>query len=939
MNNLNRFLISASLVPAVIAAAPAQAQQRIINVPAGEANKTIPEFARQSGLEILAPAERLGGVKTPAIIGTVDVRERLQRLILPAGLEISTFRNGIVTLRYRERGRFEGGPSARAGLTFASASGGGLAMRSAGRVPTASAAAAASSAQPVEDELPGEILVTATKQATSISRVPMSITALPTEEMDKRNIRSFADVVRTVPALSLQSSPIADRIPNISIRGVASSNGAPTTGIYLDDTPLQKRNAIGISGSGTPTPQLFDLERVEVLRGPQGTLFGGSSLGGTIRFITPTPSLVDSSLYGRAEVGFIKSGGTTYDLGLALGIPLVEDRLGLRVSGTLRRFGGYIDHVDRLTGETLAKDTNTTDEFAFRGALLFQASDALAITPSVYYSRNRQDDADTQWETVPETTFGGYTYPEATFGPYETGINCNYGDIYVDTAEKCTIVQPRTTEIFLPSLKLEYDLGGASLTSVTSYLHDKTWGRADYTYVEPANFQGGFPFVSDLTSYQSTPIYENTRDGFIQELRMAGTNTGRFSWIAGVYFAHYDNNSNYHIIANLEDLTQATFGITPEQLMGVGVEPGNITYHRDQNLEETSLAAFGEASYELVDKLKLIAGVRVSREKFAYDQVTAGTFAGFLEPTTQNGGLTQGTVKETPVTPKFGLQYQIDRSNMVYATVAKGFRVGGVNQPPPAARCGADLEALGISSSPDTYGADSLWSYEVGAKLRSANAKASLAGSAYYIDWSNIQTAYGLPTCGFGYTINGGKAVSKGFDMQVAFELFEGLRLDGQVAYTDAKYTQDVIGPEPGFTTYVADGDALPVPDWSFNLGFDYVRPLGGFEAFLHADYQHNSAYQNSSGPFTASFSPDTYRTGATNFVTARAGLGRDGWKVSLYIDNLFNSRDVMGRYGGRTSCSAGGGDPCASYRSYVYPYQYGTLRPRTIGATFTIRR
>lgn len=919
---LSLLLVSASLF-AEAAASTAIAQERKFNVPAGNINSTLPLFARQSGIQIIMPSDAFATVQTPAIIGVYDARKALRRLISDANLDIVADTGAVITLKPRVAALN------KTGMRFAS--------RSLDNFQAGTAISADKDNGVSEPETGTDIIVTATKTATTINRVPISIQAMPQEQLDRRNIRTFSDVIRTSPALSLQASPIGDRIPNISIRGVASSNGAQTTGIYLDDIPLQKRNAIGISGSGTPIPSLFDLERLEVLRGPQGTLFGGSSMGGAVRFITPAPSLEKMSIYGRAEIGFVQDGGISHDTGIAIGGPLVADKIGIRVSMWQRRTAGYIDHVDRFTGATLANDTNSADDWGLRGALLIKPTETLSLTPSIYYSLSEQHDADTQWRTVPATTRSGYSYPAAIFGSYETGANCNVGDNYAATTERCVTKQPRTASIFIPSFKAELDVGGMTFTSISSYIYDKTSGKSDYSYVETANFQTGYPFVANLENYTSTPIYENKRTGFTQEIRFANNGTNRFNWVAGGFFSRYKNNSNYHIVANLDDLIQAIYGRATSSILGVPVEDGNITYHRDQDLKERSLAVFGEANFAVTEKLKVIGGVRVSQEKFSYDQVTAGTFAGFLTPTVANGGLTNGKVKETPVTPKFGLQYQFDPSNMLYATAAKGFRVGGVNQPPPAARCASDLTSLGITSTPDTYKSDTLWSYEVGAKLRTPDKRISMNGSAFYIDWTNVQASYGLPTCGFGYVINGAKAVSKGFDLELSVEPVSGFTVGGIMAYTNAKYTEAVVGSSG--TVYIADGDHMPVPKWSFNVSGEYRFDVGSLGAYMRADYQHSSGYQRSFGPGTSSYAPDTYMAEATNFMTARVGVRRDGWEFSIFADNLLNSKDVLGEYGGRTGCAVATGAACTSYSRSVQPYQYATFRPRTIGATVTFRQ
>jgi outer membrane receptor protein involved in Fe transport len=276
---------------------------------------------------------------------------------------------------------------------------------------------------------------------------------------------------------------------------------------------------------------------------------------------------------------------------------------------------------------------------------------------------------------------------------------------------------------------------------------------------------------------------------------------------------------------------------------------------------------------------------------------------------------------------------------MVYATAAKGFRVGGVNQPPPAARCAADLTSLGITSTPATYASDSLWSYEAGAKVRVLGGRAQINTAAFYIDWKNVQSNFGLPTCGFGYTVNAGSATSKGVDMQASVRLIDGLTANVQAAYTDAKYTQAVVGPAPRNTLFIAKGDRLATPKWSVNLGLEYnFEVMSNLPAFVQANYQYSSGYQRSFGPGTGTYAPDTYMADATNFVTARAGVTVAHTEISAYVDNLFNSKDKLVESGGRAGCNVATGAACTTYAQYVYPMQGMTYRPRTFGLTATYR-
>src|ERR1700738_1040601 len=197
-----------------------------------------------------------------------------------------------------------------------------------------------------------EIVVTATRHEESLSRVPISVTAMTQEALDIRGVKDFQDVARFTPGVDIDNSGTN----NISIRGIASTGGAGTTGIYLDDTPIQMR-ALAFNPDEA-LPKSFDVERIEVLRGPQGTLFGAGSEGGTVRSITTQPSLTKSSIYAREEVSYTQGGEPSYEAGVAGGTPLIDGTLGVRASVWYRRDGGYIDRINPVTLATQEKNAN-----------------------------------------------------------------------------------------------------------------------------------------------------------------------------------------------------------------------------------------------------------------------------------------------------------------------------------------------------------------------------------------------------------------------------------------------------------------------------------------------------------------------------------------------------------------------------------------------------
>lgn len=362
-----------------------------------------------------------------------------------------------------------------------------------------------------------EVVVTATRQVSTVNRVPMSITAVTAEMLEIQRIQDVQDLVRIVPGVSFNRDTHDGR-PDITIRGIKSVQGPTTTGIYLDDVPIHKRGVPGgISGNGSPFPQLHDLERVEVLRGPQGTLYGGSAAGGAVRFITPTPSLAIFDASANAEISQVHQGDVGYEAAFAVGGPLIEGKLGVRASAIHRRQGGYMDHVSLYTGEEFGSNTNWRETSSGRLAMAWAPTENLKITPSLYYSRELLADHDLFFDNIPQfttncgvftnrgTTPGGvtggvqYDFPDreftdcGTYGPYNFfGPGKTFMGIYPTmTGTPQMVASPRDTRLFVPSLTIDYDFGGVTLKSITGYVEDTVKGSSPGI----AQMLGTFPAI------------------------------------------------------------------------------------------------------------------------------------------------------------------------------------------------------------------------------------------------------------------------------------------------------------------------------------------------------------------------------------------------------------------------------------------------------------
>jgi outer membrane receptor protein involved in Fe transport len=883
------------------------------------------------------------------------------------------------------------------------------------------------------DDLLGEVVVTATRQTDTVSRVPLSITAVTQKSLDQGGIKSVSDLSRTVPALTV--SAVVGGVATLTIRGIAGAGPTQaTTGAYLDDTPLQKRNSQGVSqNNGTPVPPLFDLDRVEVLRGPQGTLYGGSSEGGTIRFITPTPSLTRSSMYMRSEVSATHYGDPSYELGVAVGAPIVQDKLGFRIAVYGRHTGGYIDYLDPyLNGAKRFEDGNTQNDASIRASVLFAPTENSRITLAYFGSRQRQSDQTGSWTlpvsgtfTVPTTCFRlapGSVYPAAgnpaavacpapgapvpantyirpgvTYGPFPY-LDKPYS--YIGGYEKA----PVRSTFDAPSLTLEYNFPKMTVKSITSYIHDESKGHS-YEQPQVTQVQGvvgrtgvryqpgstlgfiaagqdvatGFPLWAPFPDWAGDFRSLNKRHGITEELRFSSADTGSpLSWVFGLYYSKFDGHTNYILFEDLDRINPLAIGVKSNQrytqryplatgqtcanlglpagtnflnVAGaclVGLDPqlnGQLATAREQTLADTELASFGEANYFITSKLKLTAGLRLSRIQFDYRQVFYGAASGFLVPTLENTGITVGSSTESPVTPKFGAQYQFTETNMAYVTAAKGYRGGGVNVPLPVAICGPGLANIGLTveDAPKTYDSDSVWSYEAGSKFRLFGNRLQVNTSAFRIDWKNVQLNVAIPGCGPTFVQNAGQARSQGFDLEAQARPISGVTLGLSLGYNDAQYTTTATGPIPKngspATPVVQKGDKLPVPPWAISVNARYdFSVLGKHTAYLRADWRYTSKYFRGFGPGVNSFAPDTRQAASASIVNARAGMNFNRLDINLFVNNLFESRDALGFSGGRTSCTPNTDASCATFTSYNPFFAEQSFRPREIGLQVAYR-
>jgi iron complex outermembrane receptor protein len=744
-----------------------------------------------------------------------------------------------------------------------------------------------------------EVIVTATRQERALSKVPVSISAFSQEQLEAQSVRQIDDIARLTPGL--QFTRASGLGSDISIRGIASTVGASTTGVYIDDVPVQVRT-LGFWATNS-FPLIFDLERVEVLRGPQGTLFGAGSEGGTVRFITPAPSTTGRSGHSRAEIGFTSGGEASYEVGAALGGPLA-DTLGFRVSAYYRKDGGFVDRESYAQRRLSDRDSDWQEGKSVRAAFGWAPTENLTITPAVYYQELFKNDQTEFWEERSDLDAGRFRNASALSEPVR--------DDYV-----------------LPSLNVQWHLGPVDLISTTSYFDRKADYIRDYSALNLMVYNAGNPYPPAAIPHfatETTAIDE--QENFVQEIRLQSARPdARLTWVFGIFFAKMDQRSIQIIDSpdfdDMWELSRPGQVFEQQPRFVNGLTDGRYWYLHEINSKDDQLAGFGEVTWRMTDRWSLTAGLRVARAEFEFD----GTFGGPSNGPTvlRNGGATE----ETPVTPKVGLSFQANDANLFYATASKGYRTGGA-QARLAAVCNPELAILGLSESPITYDSDSVWSYELGMKNRLAEGRVRMDTSVYRIDWSDIQSSIPLRQCANSIILNLGKATSEGFDIQAEFALGDHFTLGTAIGYTDAKFSETVLGSplaSGARAVIIEKGDAISQSSrpWSGVLSAQADFSLfGNYESYVRADYTYNSEADPASinNPITSAYDPAITVREATKLLNLRAGASVGDMDISLFVKNALDSAPVLTR----------------AHAPRAPLYEVTTFRPRTIGVTVSYK-
>ena len=769
-----------------------------------------------------------------------------------------------------------------------------------------------------------EVVVTANRSgAQSLQNVALAVTAINVQKLDRANTVSFTDLTKFTPSLSItENAPGVNKIDmrGLSTGGYASSDTSDRSlvAVYLDDTP------ISVQGQ-TPDLRVYDLDRVEVLRGPQGTLYGAGSMAGTIRFITAKPST--HSFFGTAEVtgSETEHGSGNYSLRGMVNIPLISDKLAVRLTAYQGEDSGYIDNI----GLRNKKGANLDRTTQARGVLRWTPNDKLTIDASITYEKSR-----------------AYGLNQGLSGLADYTISSNSPEGTRD-------------DFTLYSVNGDYDLGFADFVTATAY----TWRRIGFNASpEPQigyffqNYGGltpspnAYPLFNQPASYSqsvtnSIPAEEyqitNKIHDFMQEVRLVSKNGGPIHWTVGAFYEHQRRNLYQDIpTPGFDTLSYENYFYGPFNVPGGlynsktvdAAFNANDIFSGLQNETEHQFSVFTDDTWHATSKLDLTAGVRYFNFKENYYLFEGGVY-GVVDhvPLTQNASLASNGFN-----PRFNISYHATDDVLLYAEAAKGFRYGGANQPVPlgatgiAGQCTKNLAAYGYQSAPLTFGPDSLWSYSVGEKAKLAGGRLTLNTDAYWIEWSDVQTRLRLD-CSYFFTANKGKIRSRGIEVESVFRLSPEITLSGNASYNDARAEGDIAN------VGAFDGNRAPYfPRWIAGITAFYDRSLFNGSLHAQASYSYRGDEQTTfnsqattitNGVLVATGPSSTFAViPATNDVDASVAYDFGPYEIGIFGKNLTDGVKVtnIGR------------------ATYYQIYQAGSrvtyARPRTVGGRLSVK-
>ncbi len=741
-----------------------------------------------------------------------------------------------------------------------------------------------------------EITVTALKRESTVQETPFSLAAPTEADLRADGVDDIEGVARDVAGFSVQN--LGPGQSQVAMRGVSSGQIArdqpgvkEQVGAYLDES------VISLS-LFTPDMDLFDMSRVEVLRGPQGTLFGSGSESGTVRYITNQPELGATKVFGELGGNTIDGGNQGGDVKLGVNAPLGKT-VALRVAGFYNRLGGYIDAVQ--PDLSVKKHVNTGDRTGVRVAVKIAPDEQLSITPRFVFQKVSADG----WNRIdafnilanPYTT----TRPAVTLGPRQ---------------QFTQIGEPYDDKFYLGDLNLSYRFSpGLTLTSITSYTHREITVVRDAGALT-SSITGGSIGVPENAYTLNSPLNDVTKpaNAWTQELRLSGIE-GRLQWVGGGFYANSKRGYNQSLpVAGFEELT----GIPTQGVYA----PKNVLYWADLHYKLEQFAAFGEGTWKVSDAVSVTGGLRY----YHFSEDKAQIFDGIFGSDANGNPVSQpGTTTADGVAPRFIVTYKVSGSTNLNAQVAKGFRLGGVNDPINVNLCTPqDRVTFG---GRDRWQDESAWNYEIGSKSRIIGGRGSFNVSAFYMDIHELQATVTAGSCSSRLIYNVPKSRSMGAEMELTAAPNNNFDFSLSASYDDAVLRSTVTAPQPDGSVVIVSGiesgSRLPsVPQFQMAAAATYhwqmrQKTLG----YVTGAYQHVGSRYTQVGDdvlaFPSSLPPGTLdmlsfgkntiggplaqqfftydpKMPAYDILNLRVGVVRGKWDVSLYGNNLTDERALL---------------------------------------------
>ncbi len=845
------------------------------------------KFSEQSGIQLAFPTEDAAGLNAPAVVGELTPTAALDRLLQGSGLRYELANDGrIVTIRpVAAEGKSTASSTQTAAARLAQyepVSAGGNGSWRLARAQAAQEKTGASVQQSEEQNKQGsvqEIIVTATKRAENIQDVPLSIAVVSSEDIERRGLVSAEDYLRGIPGVN-QGSTITGS--SVIIRGLETSpsfqnfSSGPTTATYFGETPTT--NSGGLLNNGSVDIKLVDIERVEVLRGPQGTAFGDSSLGGAVRTIPVAPKT--DRFEGKVVANYSATSGYGSGNYMVQGIgniPLIKDKLAIRAvayqysdsgyyrntAGSDAAFQASVAAVDPsvLPFAVNVKEIGSSVFTGGRLSALWQASKDLKLTVSYLTQK-------TEVDGLPLTNRAGDHYAQAGLQlPPE----------HIVRGQKNGISD---TDIDLANATLEYDLGWGDLVGTLSHV------KSGSDVTRPYSLFTGFFYAQPMSQHALSDHKET-----VGEIRLATKFQGPVNFLAGLFAQDLDDTTAFPFV---------WYGIPSTNPFGGGRYPGDQRDYTDErNLKQK--AAFAEVSWEFLPGLTLTGGARAYKYDRTVHVETHGAVYG--EQTTTD------KTEESDSTFRGTLSYKPTDAAMVYASWGEGFRLGKPQPGVPAGVCDINPPDGLVDGSSTTIAStrsvdsDTVESTELGGKFSLLDRRVMLSAALFRVKWTGMPFLTAAPSppdgCGLNYITNAGAARSEGVESQITLRVAEGLSIDAGGSYIDAKLTEDVP------TQNLPSGARLPgSPKWNANFGIQYAFGLRGYESYVRADSIYIGTF-SSVMPYAV-----TAESGGYVKLDVSAGMAINNFNVELFVRNLTDVDDF-------------------TFNDTISAY---SLRPRTVG-------